>query len=75
MQTDRHAPSYSRPSHRTAGRALAWGLVFLTSLVATLAVVWVLVVMIERKGEARQPFQRVVEINEATTDPVPWGKN
>jgi nitrite reductase (cytochrome c-552) len=29
----------------------------------------------ERKQEARQPFQRVVEVTEETQDPKVWGQN
>ena len=29
----------------------------------------------ERKSEARQPFYRVVELNDTITDPAVWGKN
>jgi nitrite reductase (cytochrome c-552) len=29
----------------------------------------------ERKQEARQPFVRLVEVTEDTTDPKPWGQN
>ena len=29
----------------------------------------------ERKQEARNPYVRLVEVNEETTDPAPWGMN
>ncbi|MEW5848311.1 MAG: ammonia-forming cytochrome c nitrite reductase subunit c552 [Myxococcota bacterium] len=34
-----------------------------------------LVNIMERKEEGRNPFYRVVELTEETEDPVPWGKN
>lgn len=43
--------------------------------VLTFAVLGVLVTIFERKQEARTPFVRVVEVNEVTTDPAPWGVN
>jgi nitrite reductase (cytochrome c-552) len=53
---------------------------FLTALllmvaVATFGVTWLLVTIFERRQEARRPFVRLVEVDETTTDPVPWGIN
>jgi nitrite reductase (cytochrome c-552) len=50
---------------------------WLTGLVAvaTLGIAGVLVSIFERKQEARTPFVRVVEVNEVSTDPKPWGLN
>ncbi len=50
-------------------------LAFVAAGVATALVAWVLVIMFTHKQEARQPFVRVVEINEISTDPEPWGLN
>jgi len=43
--------------------------------VATAAVTALLVNIFERKSEARQPFVRLVEVTEDTTDPSVWGVN
>ena len=43
--------------------------------VATAAVTALLVNIFERKSEARQPFVRLVEVTEDTTDPAQWGIN
>lgn len=53
------------------------GLALLTGLVAlaTVGVVALLVSIFERKQEARAPFVRVVEVNEVSADPEPWGLN
>ncbi|MCX8000312.1 MAG: ammonia-forming cytochrome c nitrite reductase subunit c552, partial [Leptospiraceae bacterium] len=52
--------------------ALAFSiLVFL----ATLGVIAILVSVIERKQEAKNPFFRVVELDDTTEDPSIWGKN
>ena len=48
---------------------------FLAGAVGMALVAWVLVAMFGRKQEARQPFVRVAEVNEITTDPGPWGLN
>jgi nitrite reductase (cytochrome c-552) len=50
-------------------------LAFLTAAIATALVSWVLVVMFSHKQEERTPFVRVVEVNEISTDPEPWGRN
>ncbi|MGZ9274582.1 MAG: ammonia-forming cytochrome c nitrite reductase subunit c552 [Nitrospira sp.] len=49
-------------------------IVALTAL-ATAAVTALLVNIFERKQEARNPFFRVVEIDDNTADPAIWGKN
>src|ERR687898_745715 len=48
--------------------------VILTAL-ATVAVTSLLVNIFEHKQEARNPFYRVVTLDENTTDPAVWGKN
>jgi len=45
------------------------------ALVATGAITALLVNIIERKQEARNPFFRVVELDDRTQDPAIWGKN
>lgn len=42
---------------------------------ATLAVTFVLVRMFEHKVDARNPFVRVAQLDETSTDPEPWGLN
>src|SRR5918993_202985 len=48
--------------------------VIITAL-ATVAVTALLVNIFEHKQEARQPFYRVVALDENTDDPAVWGKN
>ena len=48
--------------------------VLLTAL-ATAGVTALLVNIIEHKQEARQPFYRVVALDENTEDPAVWAKN
>ncbi len=61
---------------KNQSRGVVW-LVTLTVLVAlaTVGVVSLLVNIFERKQEARTPFVRLVEVNEISTDPKPWGVN
>ncbi len=59
-------------------RGRGWKLVALTVAVAALAAVAgvaLLVNIMERKQEARNPFYRVVELTDETEDPAVWGKN
>lgn len=56
-------------------RALPLALAFGGAVLATIIVTYVLVVMFQHKQEARQPFVRVAQISEISTDPVPWGLN
>jgi nitrite reductase (cytochrome c-552) len=41
----------------------------------TFAITAVLVTIFEHKQESRTPFVRLVNVDETTTDPVPWGTN
>ena len=55
-----------------------WGLAILAfAAVAGLTVLLLALLtnIFERKQEARQPFVRVVEVDETTMDPAQWGKN
>ena len=54
-----------------------WPYIALTILFALAAGVATAIVLsvAERKSEGRQPFVRVVEVTEDTTDPAVWGKN
>ena len=58
---------------RTFARMLA--LVVVLAALATVAVAALLVNIFERKQEARNPFYRVVELNDTIDDPAVWGKN
>ena len=58
---------------RSKSRTLVLAIV-ITAL-ATIAISALLVNIFERKQEARNPFFRVVELNEWTEDPAVWGKN
>ena len=60
---------------RSFSPGLLWIGVAGAAALGTLVVVWVLVNMFEHKQAERVPFVRVADVDEVTTDPVPWGKN
>lgn len=61
--------------HSKPGRVMLLALVFIVAVVGTLLVTWVLITMFGHKQAARQPFVRLAEITEISTDPEPWGQN
>ena len=61
--------------HSQPGRVMLLALVFIVAVVGTLLVTWVLITMFGHKQAARQPFVRLAEITEISTDPEPWGQN
>ena len=72
-------PDEGRSTNRNGGarsnRAL---LIVITTVIAALAAAGgaaLLVNIFQRKQEARNPFYRVVELNDDTEDPAVWGKN
>jgi nitrite reductase (cytochrome c-552) len=62
-------------NERLRSRAGLLALVFASAVVGTLLVTWVLITMFGRKQEARQPFVRLAEVTEISTDPEPWGRS
>jgi nitrite reductase (cytochrome c-552) len=68
---------HAEPSTPAPQRSRTW--LFLTiaalSIVAAAAITALLTNILERKQEARNPFYRVVEIDDETSDPAIWGKN
>ena len=50
-------------------------LVVALATLATVAIAALLVNIFERKQEAKNPFYRVVELNDTIDDPAVWGKN
>ena len=58
-------------------RSRLWLFIALLTVVAlaTFGVTALLVTIFEHRQEARTPFVRLIEVNEISTDPVPWGTN
>ena len=77
-----HASPETPPSAAASPKP-GWGrrhVLLLAALLAVVAAVTfgvtaLLVTIFEHRQEARAPFVRRVEVNEVTTDPVPWGTN
>jgi nitrite reductase (cytochrome c-552) len=58
-------------------KRLRLGIKLLVLLVGalTFGVAALLITIFEHKQDAKNPFYRVVELTDETTDPAPWGKN
>jgi len=72
------APNDSSSQSGGTGRSKRLIVIAMTAVVAALAAaggVALLVNILERKQEARNPFYRVVELTDETEDPAVWGKN
>lgn len=64
----------------TPASSRQWGypalaVVAILSAIVTFAIAFLIVTMFHRKEEARNPYVRLVPVDENTTDPVQWGKN
>ena len=66
-------PPAGRPRRRFSARWLL--LAGVLAAVATLGITALLTNIFQRRQEARNPFYRVVELTDTTTDPAVWGKN
>src|SRR6185436_16025109 len=58
-----------------SGRVWPYLLLLVVVAAATAGVTALLLNVAERKAEGRQPFVRLVEVDEDTTDPAVWGTN
>src|SRR5262245_579171 len=67
-------PAGPPPSPRPWGRGAVLAVAAAAAL-AVAAITALLVNIFERKQEARNPFFRVVELDDETVDPAIWGKN
>lgn len=66
---------FSSPTSGRRGRVNMLIVVMLVMAVLTFAAAALLVSIFQRKEEARDPYFRVVEVTEQTTDPAVWGQN
>ena len=73
--TTPHTPEPA-PSRRRLGLSLGVlaGVAAVTAI-AAVGIALLLTNIFQRKQEARNPFYRVVELSDTTTDPAIWGKN
>ena len=66
----------NEPSTRSAGwRRFRWPILILVMALATVGLLALLTNIIERQQEGLNPFYRVVELTDTTTNPAIWGKN
>lgn len=63
------------PSSFRRGSATRFLLAAIVAAVAAVGALALLMNVFERKQEAKQPFFKVVELTDDTTDPAVWGKN
>src|ERR687891_114633 len=68
-------PRWAICSEETMRRPMVIVLIAVLAVLAGAGGVALLVNILERKSEARNPFYRVVELNDTLTDPAVWGKN
>jgi nitrite reductase (cytochrome c-552) len=60
---------------RQGSRPLLLAALLVVVAIVTLGVTALLVTIFEHRQEALTPFVRLVDVDEVTTDPVPWGTN
>ncbi len=64
------------PQSSTRRRRIGWlATIAIASALLVFIVAGLLTSIFERKQEARNPYVRLVEVNEETTDPAAWGVN
>lgn len=65
----------SSESNQTGRAPYRWAILVLLVALATVGLLALLTNVMERQAEALNPFYRVVELTDTTTDPAIWGKN
>jgi nitrite reductase (cytochrome c-552) len=73
--TTTSTPPAPEPAPRPRRAKLTFAAIVIAVALATAGVTALLVNMFTRQQEARQPFVRIVDVTEQTTDPAEWGKN
>jgi nitrite reductase (cytochrome c-552) len=68
-------PQPPQPAERTFRLSRAVPLIAVLSVIAAIGAAALLVNITEHKQEAKNPFYRVVEIDDTVEDPAVWGKN
>src|SRR5688572_10833947 len=75
MNTTANEPPNPEPPSSRKGMMLKFGIVVIIASLAAIGGLALLVNIIERKQEAKNPFYRVVELTDDTEDPLVWAKN
>lgn len=63
------------PHTRRVSQIVLWAALFAFVGLITFGVTALLVTIFEHRQEARDPFVRLMEVNEVSSDPRPWGVN
>lgn len=71
----RPAGDNADPNHKPGRRLVTPVILVIVTALATFGVTALLIDIFGRKQEARHPFVRLVEVDETTSDPKPWGTN
>src|SRR5450631_4858373 len=74
MEDKNSSTSQDQGKEKQRSRCLLIGATVFAAL-AAVAITALLVNIFERKQEAKNPFYRVVELNDTIDDPATWGKN
>jgi nitrite reductase (cytochrome c-552) len=64
-----------KPENRKSRTALFFTVIVLASIIVAAGAMLLLINILERKQEAKNPFYRVVDLDENVVDPEIWGKN
>lgn len=75
MTTNTEANSKSAPQTPASPSLFKLAITALVFAVFAIGAIALFVNIMERKQEARNPFYRVVDLNDDTEDPAQWGKN
>lgn len=63
------------PQYHSIRGAIGYMIIFALAAIACALIVALLVNIFERKAESKNPYVRLVEVNENSTDPAIWGVN
>lgn len=74
MQSPENTPKAQEPAVRMPRLRLLVALALIVAA-ATFGVAFLLVSIFEHRQDAKRPYVRLVEVNEVTSNPAPWGVN
>ena len=64
-----------KPENKNKRPVMFFTIVVVASILVAVGAMMLLINILERKQEAKNPFYRVVELDDNTVDPETWGKN
>jgi len=72
---DHSEASQSSPPQPAPRRPWLFFAIIVGTALATVGIAALLVTIFQHRQESRTPFVRLIDVNELSTDPVPWGTN